>query len=223
MEDLRDVLQIIDRYTDKISDGDYLELCDKLKRAYNKKSDPEHLFDYQNFSIPPIGSDEQTTIYFYDYFYERALDLDLDFLGGQMDYLHGEYEKHKPLKRCSPRIREQVKEHFCNIQDVDRSQLDETLLDTKNFNYTCKVFMQLENNFRWKYREAIERRIRLLESCQDNLAEIWYLSQNEPKWVYFLWKYNSVTRFQYGVSQIPNAICRWYLPHYPRWDLFGNV
>lgn len=172
MEELRDVMQIIDRYTDKFSDGDYLELCDKLKKAYNKRSDPVHLFEYTNFSIPSIGNDRATTIYFYDYFYEQALDLDLDFIHGQLEYLHTEYDKYKPLKRCSPRIKEQVKDHFCNIQDVDRSQLDDALIDNENFKYTCKVFMQLENEFRWKYREAIEKRIRLLELSEDNLAEI---------------------------------------------------
>ena len=172
MEDLRDVLQIIDRYTDKISDGDYLELCDKLKRAYNKRSDPVYLFDYENFSIPAIGSDEDTTRYFYDYFYERAVELDMSFVVDQLGYLHREYETNQPLKRCSPRIKEQVKEHFCNIQGVDRSELDDNLINNANFNYTCRVFMHLENEFRSKYREAIEKRIRWMELSQDNLDDI---------------------------------------------------
>ena len=30
------VMQIIDRYTDKFSDGDYLQLCDKLKGRTTK-------------------------------------------------------------------------------------------------------------------------------------------------------------------------------------------
>jgi hypothetical protein len=65
-----------------------------------------------------------------------------------------------------------VKEHFCNIQGVDRSELDDNLINDVNFKYTCKVFMQLENEFRSKYREAIEKRIRWMELSLDNLDEI---------------------------------------------------
>tara|TARA_B110000902_G_scaffold91857_1_gene109066 strand:- start:1036 stop:1554 length:519 start_codon:yes stop_codon:yes gene_type:complete len=172
MEDLMGVMQIIDRYTDKFSDGDYLQLCDKLKRAYNKRSDPVYLFDYENFNISAIGSEEVTTQYFYDYFYERAVDLDMSFAADQLGYLHREYEIHQPLRRCSPRIKERVKEHFCNMQGVDRSELDDNLINDANFKHTCKVFVQLENEFRSKYREAIEKRIRWMELSLDNLDEI---------------------------------------------------
>ena len=109
MDDLISVMQIIDRYSDKFTEGDYLQLCGKLKKAYDKRSDPVYLFDYENITIPPVGPDEETVNYFYDYYYEKSVDMDGDFLGDQMAYLHREYEAHQPLKRASPKIKEQVK------------------------------------------------------------------------------------------------------------------
>lgn len=52
MEDLQSVMSIIDRYTEAITEGDYLDLCNKLRDAYNKRTDPVYMFDYENFSIP---------------------------------------------------------------------------------------------------------------------------------------------------------------------------
>ena len=126
----------------------------------------------KGFNISAIGSEEVTTQYFYDYFYERAVDLDMSFVADQLGYLHREYEINQPLRRCSPRIKERVKEHFCNMQGVDRSELDDNLINDANFKHTCKVFVQLENEFRSKYREAIEKRIRWMELSLDNLDEI---------------------------------------------------
>lgn len=172
MEDLMSIMQIIDRYTDKISEGDYLEICDKLKQAYNKRSDPVYMFDYDNFTIPPVGPDEVTVHHFYDFYYERAVDLDSELLQDQMAYLHREYETYQPLRRASPRIKEQVKTHFCRIHGLDRTDLDEADINKKEFKRTCKTFMYLENSFRARYREAVEKRIRWLELSQDNLETV---------------------------------------------------
>jgi hypothetical protein len=172
MDDLISVMQIIDRYSDKFTEGDYLQLCGKLKKAYDKRSDPVYLFDYENITIPPVGPDEETVNYFYDYYYEKSVDMDGDFLGDQMAYLHREYEAHQPLKRASPKIKEQVKVHFCRIHSLDRTELDSANINKKQFDRTCKTFLYLENDFRAKYRETLERRIRWLELSQDNLETV---------------------------------------------------
>ena len=95
--------------------------------------------------------------------------MDGDFLGDQMAYLHREYDAHQPLKRASPKIKEQVKVHYCRIHGLDRTDLDSADINKKQFAKTCKTFLYLENDFRAKYRETLERRIRWLELSQDNL------------------------------------------------------
>jgi hypothetical protein len=47
--------------------------------------------------------------------------------------------------------------------------LDSADINKKQFAKTCKTFLYLENDFRAKYRETLERRIRWLELSQDNL------------------------------------------------------
>jgi len=173
MEDLQSVMSIIDRYTEAITEGDYLELCNKLRDAYNKRTDPVYMFDYENFSIPPVGPDNRTLQYFYDTFYERAVDFDSDFVNEQLAYLTRELEMNQPLKRISPRIKEQVKYHYCRMQNISRSELDEsTVINHKDFKITCRTFLYMENAFRSKYRDGIEQRIQWLMFAQDDLATI---------------------------------------------------
>lgn len=172
MEDLRSIMSIIDRYTEVMTEGDYLELCNKLRDAYNKRSDPVYMFDYENFAIPPVGPDDRTLQYFYETFYERAVDLDVDFVNEQVAYLSRELVLNRPLKRISPTIKEQVKVHYCRMRGIDRSQFDERNSGTKEFKMTCRTFMHLENSFREKYRDGIEQRIRWLTVAEDDLATI---------------------------------------------------
>ena len=172
MEDLRSVMSIIDRYTESISEGDYLELCNKLRDAYNKRSDPVYMFDYENFAIPPVGPDARTLQYFYSTYYDRGIQLDMDFVYEQIMYLGRELESNQPLKRVSPRIKEQVKFHYCKMRGIDRSELSDEVMKHKDFKTTCRTFLYLENSFRAKYRDGIEQRIRWLTLAEDDLATI---------------------------------------------------
>ena len=172
MEDLRSIMSIIDRYTEVMTEGDYLELCNKLRDAYNKRSDPVYMFDYENFAIPPVGPDDRTLQYFYEMFYERAADLDIDFVNEQLAYLSRELALNRPLKRVQPTIKAQVKYHYCRMNNLDRSQFDESMVHHKDFKATCRTFLYLENNFRAKYRNGLEQRIDWLTVASDDLTTI---------------------------------------------------
>ena len=69
MENLLRVMQIIDKHSDSFAEGEYLEVCNLLKDAYNKRADPVYLFDYDNFAIAPVGTTSLIFQYFYDYFF----------------------------------------------------------------------------------------------------------------------------------------------------------
>ena len=172
MNDLQKCMAIIDKYTDSINEGDYLSLCNLLRDSYNKMSDPVYLFDYDNFSIPPVGPDHRTLQHFFDHYYEKAVDLDLDLVNQQMGYLQRELDCSRPLRRISSKIREQVKEHFCALRGMERSQLDEDNINQYEFRRTCRTFLQLENSFRAKYREALQKRLHWLSIGTDDLETI---------------------------------------------------
>ncbi len=172
MDDLLKCMQIIDKYTENMSEIDYLTLCNSLRDAYNKRSDPVYLFDYDNFSIPPVGPDNRTLQYFYDHYYEKAVELDLDLVNQQMAYLRRELEINKPLKRISPKIKEQVKYHFCNLRGIEPGSLNENNINHTEFRTTCRTFLQLENVFRGKYCAAIEKKLVWLVGGIDDLETV---------------------------------------------------
>ena len=101
MDKLLNAMQIIDRNSDKFAEGEYLELCNLLKEAYDKRADPVYFFNYDDFRILPIGGDSSnlTFQYFYDHYFEKALQFDSDFIQGQLNYLQKEYENAGPIRR----------------------------------------------------------------------------------------------------------------------------
>lgn len=80
MNDLLQAMQIIDKHSTSLPEGEYIELCKHLKNAYNKRVDPVYFFDYEDFRIHPIGPSEETFRYFYDYYFDKALNMDLSLI-----------------------------------------------------------------------------------------------------------------------------------------------
>jgi hypothetical protein len=84
MDNLLGAMQIIDRNSTKFAEGDYLEVCNLLKKAYDRRSDPVYFFNYDDFRILPVGSESSGIIfeYFYDHYFEKALQFDSDSIYG---------------------------------------------------------------------------------------------------------------------------------------------
>ena len=158
MENLLRVMQIIDKHSDSFAEGEYLEVCNLLKDAYNKRADPVYLFDYDNFAIAPVGTTSLIFEYFYDYYFEKGLSMDSEFIQGQIDYLQREYEMATPIRRITKKIRDKVERH-CGITPPE-------------FRKLCKIYVSIENDFRTKYMETVERRIRWLEDAEDRLDTV---------------------------------------------------
>ena len=98
MDELLSVMQLIDKNADKLPEGDYLEICNRLKNAYNKRADPEFFFDYDNFNIPQLGPTQEVHDYFRNYYMDQAISLESDYLSGQIEYLRKELENTHTLK-----------------------------------------------------------------------------------------------------------------------------
>ena len=171
MDDLLRVMQIIDKHSTVLPEGDYLELCKHLKNAYNKRADPVYFFDYDDFRIPPIGSTEETYRYFYDYYFDKALNVDSDFIHGQITYLRKELVDAQPIKRITKKVKERVIKHYCYMHGLGDEEV-EIEFSEKDLKSMCRAFVDTENDFRYKYRTAIEKRLEWLEQSDERLDEM---------------------------------------------------
>lgn len=193
MDELLSVMQLIDKNVDKLPEGDYLEICNRLKKAYNKRADPEFFFDYETFDIPQLGPTQEVHDYFRNYYMDQAISLESDYLSGQIEYLRKELESTHTLKRRTKFIQETCVRHYCLSNNLDpedyinyiiRSEegeerestwqdtLDRLNLDKGNVMSMAKTYMLVENSFREQYREAIERKLEKLEEAEDKLDDI---------------------------------------------------
>ena len=173
MDNLLGVMQIIDRNSTNFAEGDYLEVCNLLKKAYDRRSDPVYFFNYDEFRILPVGADTSslTFEYFYDHYFEKALQFDSDFIQGQLNYLQKEYESAGPIRRITQNVRDKVEMHCYSIYGIPPGEntLEELGMDPVDFRKMCKTYVALENDFRATYRETIEKRILWLEDSEERL------------------------------------------------------
>ena len=88
MDDLLRVMQLIDENSRVLPEGVYLEVCNHLKNAYNKRTDPIYFFEYDTFSIPEIGPTpaSASNIFATIISIERCA-IDSDFVQGQITLL----------------------------------------------------------------------------------------------------------------------------------------
>jgi hypothetical protein len=171
MDDLLHVMQIVDSHSNVLPEGDYLEICKHLKNAYNKRADPVYFFDYDVFDIPQIGTSEDTYRYFYDYYFDKALNMDSDFIQGQITYLQKELVEAQPIRRITKRVKERVIKHYCYMNGLGDEDV-EIEFPESNLQSMCRAFVDVENDFRFKYRTAIEKRLEWLEQSDDRLDEM---------------------------------------------------
>lgn len=171
MENLLRAMQLIDEHSSKIPEGDYLEICNNLKSAYNKRSDPVLFFDYENFRIAPMSDNQHVLRYFNNYFIDRAVEIDSDFVHIQMNYLESELSNHQPIRRISKPLRERVLRHYYRIYTVEPDDRPD-YFDKSTITKFCRSYIELENEFRSRYRDAIVKRLHWLEDSNDNLNEI---------------------------------------------------
>ena len=188
MEDLRAVMQIIDKNSPSLPEGDYLELCNRMKKLYKVKGGYRTIFNYDTSIIEQhlIIDDEDAINYFEDYYFDTALVLDRHYLEMQMEYLLSERDRYKPLKRMTKNVKRDAIAHYCNLHNV---LLDEYTAENlkvyhneygfvlgdpntpfdKALNQMYKSYMFIENEFRYNTRRLIEKRIERVDALIDEL------------------------------------------------------
>ena len=189
MEDLKNVMQIIDQNSDKLPEGDYLELCNLLRSIFRKEERRivNTTFDYDNFDIHIPGQHPHVTDYFYDNYFTTSLNHDRHFLRHQIWYLESELENNRPLQRISKYVKEDAIIHYCSMNDIHIDRYNEECLKEYKINngtYTddttfkkyiyaiCKGYMQIENIYRAMYSNLIRDKIERLNTCIDDLDDL---------------------------------------------------
>ena len=166
MDDLLRVMQLIDENSSVLPEGVYLEVCNHLKNAYNKRADPIYFFEYDTLSIPEIGPTSEAREYFNDHYFDRALCTDSDFIQGQITYLEKEQLYNQPIKRITKKVRKDVKRHYCFIYGLEEVDIGFSEAD---WNHLYKRYVEIENDFRKKYCESITKKLEWLEESDDRL------------------------------------------------------
>jgi hypothetical protein len=189
MEDLRDAMRIIDENSDKLSEGDYLKLCNSLKNVYRceERKDLDNLVDFESFSLYTPGLEAEASDYFYEYYFQTSLDNEQLFLKTQMNYLESELEIHRPIRRTTKTITSDAIRHYCYMNNITLTEytpelfknyqiLDTTYISEGNFKKSLqqiyKSFIHVENTYRNLLRGAIMDRIEKIEGWIDILEDM---------------------------------------------------
>jgi hypothetical protein len=168
MDELKNIMEIIDRNSNVISDGDYLELCNNIKQLYKVKEGRSTFFNYDETIVSNVSS-----MYFDYEFYDRAKDCEMNYLDSQIQYLFDEKEYNLPFQRCSKTIKTLVVKHYCEMYEIELDRYEEEYLEQyiiqnnislgcsfkKYFKKLCSEYLLMENEFRQKYRNALDKRI----------------------------------------------------------------
>jgi len=173
MTELLRVMQIIDENSNVLPEGNYLELCNLLKKAYEVRTDPVFYLSMIIFGYPPLNMWIRFGIFTY-YYYDMGLRMDSDFIHGQIRYLEDELDTNQPLKRITKTVRETVMKHCCMIYGDIPSDLtlEEMNLTTAEFREKCKTYIEVENDFRAKYRNSVIKKIMWLEESDGHLESL---------------------------------------------------
>ena len=191
MDHLRNALRVIDQNSDKLPEGDYLEICNHLRNAYRDRDAKEMatLIDYEHFDIFVSNQPGDVLDHFYDHYYSTAILSEENFLRMQLTYLYDELNYNKPLQRATKSVKGEAIRQYCMLHNILLEQYDEETLRThldesgcdlgdsgtkfeKGVKQMYKSYIALENTYREIYSTAIQRRISKINGWIENLDDM---------------------------------------------------
>ena len=191
MEDLRNVMRIIDENSHNLPEGDYLSLCNNLRKIYNDKERQEWstLVDYEMFDVYTPGERDEVLDHFHDHFYNTSIANEEAFIRVQIEYLEDELNNHRPLKRITKYVKYHAIREYCQMNNVQLRKYDEDHLRAymiehqfdigdpgipfdKGIKKMYKSYIIFENTYRALYSSAISRRISRLYGWLASLDEM---------------------------------------------------
>jgi hypothetical protein len=191
MEDLRTVMQVIDQNAHNLPEGDYLKLCNTMRKLYKDKNSQNlrTIVDYENFNILPENESDNVLDHFHDYYYNESMMNEEYFIENQLEHLRRELSLNNPIKRVTKSIKEKAITQYCALHGIYLEYYDEETLRKRMDEHGCdigdsgtkfdkgvrrlyKSYIAFENAYREIYRRGLNRKISELNGWLESLEEM---------------------------------------------------
>lgn len=184
-------MQVIDQNVHNLPEGDYLKLCNTMRKLYKDKMS-QHLqtiVDYENFVILTENDSDDVLDHFHDYFYSESILNEEYFVHSQLEHLRRELSLNNPIKRVTKAIKERAITQYCNLHEIQLERYDEETLRKRMDEHGCdigesgtkfergvrrlyKSYIAFENAYREIYRRGLHRKISELQGWLESLEEM---------------------------------------------------
>jgi hypothetical protein len=178
MDDLKNAMQIIDRHSDKLPDGDYLTLCNIMRDLYTNKSGNinGHRSVFTGVYIEQEDFDHNATGYFQTIFEERIRDIEIRLKTAEMMCVNEIVRELRPMQRLTSNIKLSMIHHFSNINQITLPANTEECFnayvgDAATLAHLCRTYMHIENQFREIMIADLNNRYRELQCEVDLITE----------------------------------------------------
>jgi len=177
MNAIKKIMTLIDKNSHTLPEGEYLEICQALKEAYQDPSKPASIF--RDTVMDELGDDDDSSSYFTEYYNNFAFRIECDYNYTQIEMLKKMCVDMKPLSYATAAIKDLAIRHYCSINHIHDIEFTEDglrqyLEDTGNIlcathekrgfkpavKQMYKSFLVLENTFREECVEAFKHKIR---------------------------------------------------------------
>jgi len=168
-DDLKNAMRIIDKHSDKMPDGDYLELCNIMRDMYQAETydetDPisaRSLFP-EGLTLEDIAVDNETRIHYYTDCENMMRSMDIQVKEDEMKMLNKKIKNIKMLRRVTPTIMyEAIKHHyevhFIYIDDYTAETFEALVGTREQLMNICRSYMEMQNRFKSLYRRNLNLR-----------------------------------------------------------------
>jgi hypothetical protein len=178
MNAIKKIMTLIDKNSQALPEGDYLEICDALKEVYDEPSSDPVIFK-RPVMLDLADEDDSSTRHFHDYYNDYAHSIECDYAHTQIEILDKMCVDMRPLRYVTAPLKDMALRHYCSINHLHDIELTEEGLrkyledsgnvlsathERRGFKAAVKEmyksFLVLENTFRGECVQAFRDKIR---------------------------------------------------------------
>jgi len=187
MDHLKNLMQLVDKNSPSMPEGDYLEMANTLHALYSKveRRAVPGLYNFNMDIVDASTEPLEEAMWITEKYIDAAISTELRYLGSQLDYLDRQIKKTTPLRRITWNLKCDAVLEYCRQNGVilykgyrPGPEFEENLKlrgvtdDHNAFMYDLvKKHMFYENQFRRKTKNAMISRMRSIEFYMNKLHE----------------------------------------------------
>lgn len=168
-DDLKNAMRIIDKISDKIPEGDYLDLCNIMRDLYNRDDyDTELTVNARSLFPEPIFIDDiyldDESISHFQTVYENSMRyVDVQAKENEIKMIDKMIKRIKLLHRMTPSVVRQAIRHYYEshgiyIYDYTPEMFESLVGDKHELRTICLGYMNTENTYRNTLIRNLQRR-----------------------------------------------------------------